>query len=64
MIKKLNKPTKIFLVDTELMLHDLLVDIIERYGYDIEKAKNLIFGLVEIQANEIQKEAEANENNA
>lgn len=64
MIKKLNKPTKIFLVDTELMLHDLLVDIIERYGYDIEKAKNLIFGLVEIQANEIQEEMEANENNA
>lgn len=62
MIKKFNKPTKIFLVDTELMLHDLLVDIIERYGYDLEQAKNLIFGLVEIQANEIQKEAAANEN--
>lgn len=64
MIKKLNKPTKIFLINTELMLHDLLVDIIERYGYDIEKAKNLIFGLVEIQANEIQEEVGDNENNA
>lgn len=62
MTKKLNKPTKIFLVDKELMLHDLIVDIMERYGYDLEQAKGLIFGLVEIQANEIQKEAAANEN--
>lgn len=64
MTKKLNKPTKIFLVDMEFMLHDLIVDVMERYGYDLEKAKNLIFGLVEIQANEIQEEMEANENNA
>lgn len=64
MTKKLNKPSKIFLVDMELMLHDLIVDIMERYGYDLEKAKGLIIAAVEIQGEEIQEEAEDNENNA
>lgn len=60
---KPDKTSTLFLVDMELMLHDLIVDIMERYGYDLEQAKNLIFGLVEIQADEIQQEeAAANEN--
>lgn len=56
MTKKLNKPSKIFLVDMELMLHDLLVDVMERYGYDLEKAKELVIGVIEIAADEIQEE--------
>lgn len=56
MQKKLNKPTKIFLIDMELMLHDLIVDIMERYGYDLEQAKGLIFGVIEIVTDEIQNE--------
>lgn len=59
---KLDKTSTLFLVDMELMLHDLIVDIMERYGCDIEQAKDVIIGLVEIQANEKQEEAEANEN--
>lgn len=70
MTKKLNKDNTLFLVDMELMLHNLIVDIMERYGCDIEQAKEVIIGLVEIQAlveiqtNEKQEEAEVNENNA
>lgn len=64
MTKKLNKTSTLFLVEMELMLHDLIVDIMERYGCDIEQAKDVIIGLVEIQANEKQEEAETNENNA
>ena len=61
---KLNKPSKFFMVNMELVLHDLLVDIMERYDYDIEQAQELINAVVEAQAEEIQEEAEANENNA
>lgn len=60
---KLNKPSKFFMVNMELILHDLLVDIMERYDYDIEQAQELINAVVEAQAEEIQEEAEANENN-
>lgn len=56
MTKKLNKPSKNFLVNMELILHDLLVDIMERYGYDLEKAKGLVIGAVEVQGQEIQEE--------
>ena len=59
---KLNKPSKFFMVNMELMLHDLLVDIMERYDYDIEQAQELISAVVEAQAEEIIEEAEANEN--
>lgn len=58
MTKKINKPSKLFLVNMELMLHDLIVDIMERYGYDLEKAKGLVIGAIEIVADEIQEEAE------
>lgn len=61
---KLNKPSKFFMLNMEQMLHDLLVDIMERYDYDIEQAQELINAVVEAQAEEIQEEAEANENNA
>lgn len=61
---KLNKPSKFFMLTMKLMLHDLLVDIMESYKYNIEQAKEFIISVVEAQAEEIQEEAEANENNA
>lgn len=54
MENKLNKPSKYFMVNMELMLHDLLVDIMERYDYDIEQAQELICTVVEAQAEEIK----------
>lgn len=64
---KPDKTSTLFLVDMELMLHDLIVDIMERYGYDLEQAKGLVKGLVsgvfDLACNEIQQEeAAANEN--
>ena len=61
---KLKKPSKFYMINMELILHDLLVDIMERYDYDIEQAQELINTVVEAQAEEIIEEAEANENNA
>lgn len=58
MTKKLDTTSPLFLVEMELMLHDLIVDIMKRYGCDIEQAKEVIIGLVEIQANEKQDEVE------
>ena len=65
MANKLNKPSKSFMINMELMLHDLLVDIMERYDYDITQAQELINTVVEAQAEEIEEEMEEeNENNA
>ena len=61
---KLNKPSKFFMVNLELTIHDLLVEIMERYKYDLPSAKDLMDAVVEAQAEEIQEEAETNENNA
>lgn len=58
MTKRLDITSPLFLVRVELMLHDLIVDIMKRYGCDIEQAKEVIIGLVEIQANEKQDEVE------
>ena len=59
---KLNKPSKFFMVNMELMLHDLLVDIMERYDYSIEQAQELINAVVEAQAEEIQEEQVVSDN--